>query len=280
MTTPDSVGTNKIYLPLNFFFNRNPGLALPLISMANQQVRIVCNWNNNEGVWSTTPQIDTPSVKFWVNYVFLDQEERDVLSERDQSYLIDQVQFSGTETITSTSPTGTVQRIPLNFKHPVKELVWCFPNDTQSQKQYNFTTKTTPVTEIITVDETEPHLSGGIIRNDATVFSSETADGPLSSMYIEINKSKIAEEQGGKYYNSIQSQQHHTGCPIPGLYSYSFALRPESIKPTGSCNFSRIQDAACFVRTKNATNTLMEMYATNFNVLDIKKGFASLAFSS
>ena len=281
MTTPDSVGTNKIYLPLNFFFNRNPGLALPLISLGNQQVRIVCNWNNDEGIWDTTPKIDTPSVKFWASYVFLDQEERDVMTERDQSYLIDQVQFSGSETITATSPTGTVQRIPLNFKHPVKELVWCFPNDTQTQKQYNYSTKSINVSEIVSVDETEPHLSGGIIRDrGGTNFFSETADGPLSSMYIEINKSKIAEEQGGKYYNSIQSQQHHTGCPIPGLYSYSFALRPESIKPSGSCNFSRIQDAACFVRTKNDTNTLMELYATNFNVLDIKKGFASLAFSS
>ena len=141
MTTPDSVGTNKIYLPLNFFFNRNPGLALPLISLGNQQVRIVCNWNNDEGVWTgvtSTPQVVDSSIKFWANYVFLDQEERNVMTERDQSYLIDQVQFSGSETITATSPTGTVQRIPLNFKHPVKELVWCFPNDTQSQKQYNY----------------------------------------------------------------------------------------------------------------------------------------------
>ena len=283
MTTPDSAGAARIYLPLNFFFNRNPGLALPLISIPNQQVRIVCNWNNNEGIWTgtgSTPQVDAPSVKLWVDYVFLDQEERDVLSEREQSYLIDQVQFSGTETITATSPTGTVQRIPLNFKHPVKELVWCFPNTTQAQKQYNYTTKSTNVTEVAVVDETEPHLSGGVVRNDGGLFFSETTDGPLSSMYIEINKSKIAEEQGGKYFNSIQSQQHHSGCPIPGLYSYSFALQPESIKPTGSCNFSRIQDAACFVRTKNGTNSLMEIFATNFNVLDIKKGFASLAFSS
>ena len=283
MTTPDSVGTNKIYLPLNFFFNRNPGLALPLISLGNQQVRIVCNWNNDEGVWTgvtSTPQVVDSSIKFWANYVFLDQEERNVMTERDQSYLIDQVQFSGSETITATSPAGTVQRIPLNFKHPVKELVWCFPNDTQSQKQYNFTKKSVNVNEVITNGQSEPHLSGGTVRLFNGEIMSETADGPLSSMYIEINKSKVAEEQGGKYYNSVQSQQHHTGCPIPGLYSYSFALRPESIKPTGSCNFSRIQDAACFVRTKNATNTLMELYATNFNVLDIKKGFASLAFSS
>ena len=283
MTTPDSAGTAKIYLPLNFFFNRNPGLALPLISLGNQQVRIVCNWNNDEGIFtgvSSTPQVVDSSIKFWANYVFLDQEERNVMTERDQSYLIDQVQFSGSETITATSPTGTVQRIPLNFKHPVKELVWCFPNDTQSQKQYNFTTKTIyPLLKSPASMKQNPIMSGGIVRSNVA-FYSETADGPLSSMYIEINKSKIAEEQGGKYYNSIQSQQHHTGCPIPGLYSYSFALRPESIKPSGSCNFSRIQDAACFVRTKNATNTLMELYATNFNVLDIKKGFASLAFSS
>ena len=282
MTSPDSAGLSKIYLPLNFFFNRNPGLALPLISIPNQQVRIVFNWNNLEGVWTTVPKVVGSSIKCWVNYIYLDEEERNVMVERDQSYLIDQVQFRGSETITATLATLPVQRVPIEFKHPVKELVWCFPSiDHFDQQQYNFTTADMDVTENVgTGTETEPHMSGGTVRLTATSSFSETANGPLSSMYVEINKSKIAEEQGGKYYNIVQPRQYHTGCPVPGIYSYSFALQPESIKPSGSCNFSRVQDAACFLRTKSATNNIMEMFATNFNVLDIKKGFASLAFSS
>ena len=287
MTSPDSVGTCKIYLPLIFFFNRNPGLALPLVSMPNQQVRIVFNWNNEEAIWTGadgTSTVTPNSIRFWVNYIYLDDEERKIMTDRDQSYLIDQVQFSGGEHIPAVSATGAgavIHRVPLNFKHPVKELVWCFPNPNLPQKQLNFTTHYLGVTEMNHgKNHNEPHLSGGVVRVRRLHVFSETDDGPLQSMYIEINKSKVVEEQGGKYYNSMQPFQYHTGCPIPGLYSYSFALHPEQHRPSGTCNFSRIQDGACFLRIKTTANSIMEIFATNYNVLDIKKGFASLAFSS
>ena len=283
MTSPDSAGTCKIYLPLIFFFNRNPGLALPLVSMPNQQVRLTFNWNNVEGIWATAPQVAPASIKCWVNYIYLDDEERKVMSNREQSYLIDQVQFSGGENIPANAATGagaTVHRVPIDFKHPVKELVWCFPSAATTNAQFNYTDKEINVTEMIDSGQIEPHLSGGVVRLDAGDAFAETTNGPLQSFSLEINKSKVAEEQGGKYYNSMQPFQYHSGCPVPGIYSYSFATKPESIKPTGSCNFSRIQDAACFLRTKNPVNPIMEMFATNFNVLDIKKGFASLAFVS
>ena len=305
MTSADSAGTCRIYLPLIFFFNRNPGLALPLISIPNQQVRVEFEWSslggwlwtNNQG--GTAPLISAPSVKCWANYIYLDKEEREVMSNKEQSYLIDQVQYSGREPISATSavstpgatPVGPTFRVPLNFKHPVKELVWCFP---AYETLGGITTDVTllSISPVITpggATQTEPHLSGGTVRictdgDPAFDFAvSETTDGPLASMHIEINKSKVAEEQGGKYYNSMQPFENHSGCPTPGIYNFSFALDPESIKPTGSCNFSRIEDAACFLRlngTATNRNLNMQMYATNFNVLDIKKGFASLAFSS
>ena len=297
MTSPDGAATKcRVYLPLIFFFNRNPGLALPLVSIPNQQVRLTFNWSPDEGVWATAPEVIDSSIKCWVNYIYLDDEERRVMSDRDQSYLIDQVQYSGGENINSTAEGAAVtpQRIPLNFKHPVKELYWCAPYILAgdiTQRQWNYSIKSLGVTEVLdnttapSTEQTEPHLSGGIVRLGigADTGVSETDDGTLQSLSIEINKSKVAEEQGGKYYNSIQPFQYHSGCPVPGIYSYSFATDPESIKPTGSCNFSRIQDAAAFVRFKTGTTTAnpnMEIFATNFNVLDIKKGFASLAFSS
>ena len=280
MTSPDSAGTCSIYLPLMFFFNRNPGLAMPMVALANQQVKIVCNWNKDEAIWTasdSTPTVLEPTIKLWADYIFLDQDERNVIKNRDQSYLIDQLQFGGIENIESAS---RIQRIPLSFKHPVKEIVWCFPNTAQSQQQYNYTTKPTNVTEKITAGQTEPHMSGGVVRLTDTATISETSDGPLDTMRIEINKHKVTLDRDGNYYNKIQPNQHHTGCPMPGLYSYSFALQPESCKPSGSCNFSRIQEAACYVKAKDLVNPKLEMYATNFNVLDIKQGFASLAFSN
>ena len=305
MTSADSAGTCRIYLPLIFFFNRNPGLALPLISIPNQQVRVEFDWSNSNGgyLWTNPlpigpgipipPVMSAPSIKCWANYIYLDQAEREVMSTKEQTYLIDQVQYSGREPIPATSavstpgatPSGPTFRVPLNFKHPVKELVWCFPfyEDWGAITTAGTIIGTSPVVSGAT--QTEPHLSGGTVRLIQGATSSETADGPLASMHIEINKSKVAEEQGGKYYNSIQPFKNHSGCPTPGLYNFSFALDPESIKPTGSCNFSRIEDAACFIRLNTGAasfppNLNMQMYATNFNVLDIKKGFASLAFSS
>ena len=291
LTSPDSAGTCKIYLPLIFFFNRNPGLALPLVSMPNQQVRLTFNWSPDEAIFNTpggpSYAVAAPSVKCWVNYIYLDDEERKVMSDRNQAYLIDQVQYSGLQNISTTAQTATAtpQRIPLEFKHPVKEIYMCAPFTTISEKQYNFTQTATNVTEVVNAtgsEQTEPHLSGGIVRFDQNVSRSETTNGTLRSLSIEINKSKIAEEQGPKYYNSMQSSQYHSGCPVPGIYSYSFATKPESIKPTGSCNFSRIQDAAAHIRYNGtgADNPNLEIFATNFNVLDIKKGFASLAFVS
>ena len=303
MITPDSAGEVNVYLPLLFFFNRNPGLALPLVSMANQQVRIVCNWSNANvnGVWDSIGVVDfkPETIKFWASYIYLDEEERTMMSTRNQSYLIEQLQYSGTENIPATAALstkaaagttiiGSAHRVPLNFKHPVKELVWCFPQKTGSHapddKLYNFTTDVTAgsvLSLVPTTADAQPHLSGGLPRLAGVI--GESAVGPLVTMEMELNKSKIVEQQESKYFNSMQPFDYHSGCPMPGVYSYSFALDPESSNPTGSCNFSRIEDAACFVRIeRNAriNNNDMEMFATNFNVLDIKKGFASLAFSS
>ena len=118
LVCPDSRGINSIKLPLIFFFNRTPGLALPLLAMT-QQVRLSFNWSSDIA-WE---QIIPATVRCSANYIYLDTDERDFMKSNSQAYLIEQVQYGGSELIESTSPT----RVGLNFKHPVKQLVWCFP---------------------------------------------------------------------------------------------------------------------------------------------------------
>ena len=83
----------------------------------------------------------------------------------------------------------------------------------------------------------------------------------------------------------MQTYWHHTGTPYPGIYCYSFALNPEEHQPSGSCNFSRIDNVQVDVRVKagitltQAANTL-EMYAVNYNILRIQSGMGGLAFSN
>jgi hypothetical protein len=76
--------------------------------------------------------------------------------------------------------------------------------------------------------------------------------------------------------------QHHSGCPYPGIYSYSFALKPEEHQPSGTCNFSRIDNAqvAITLKSDTAQSTTLNMFATNYNVLRIQSGMGGLAFSN
>ena len=105
------------YLPFIFFFNRNPGLALPLIALQYHEVTLDITWRSNMANF-----VDPDSVRCWANYIFLDKKERQIFAKKSHNYLIEQVQFTGHEGITANEST----KIRLHYHHPVKELVWCF----------------------------------------------------------------------------------------------------------------------------------------------------------
>jgi hypothetical protein len=74
---------------------------------------------------------------------------------------------------------------------------------------------------------------------------------------------------------------YHTGTPYPGIYVYSFALQPEEHQPTGTCNFSRIDNAQVSVALKTGSQaTLQKLFAVNYNILRIQSGMGGLAFSN
>ena len=111
------VDQQTCYLPLIFFFNRNPGLALPLVALQYHEVQLVFTW------LSTLSTSVTPStIRCWSNYMFLDTKERRMFASKNHEYLIEQLQFTGTSVATS----GSLKNIRITFNHPVKELVWCF----------------------------------------------------------------------------------------------------------------------------------------------------------
>jgi hypothetical protein len=79
----------------------------------------------------------------------------------------------------------------------------------------------------------------------------------------------------------VQPYNHHSGAPSPGIYSYSFALKPEEHQPTGTCNFSRIDNAQVSVTGPGCViNSSQDMFAVNYNVLRIQSGMGGLAFSN
>jgi hypothetical protein len=276
-------GTGAVYLPLIFFFNRNPGLYLPLIALQYHEVRIDIDLASD-----FTEFLNASVFKVWANYVYLDTEERRRFAQKGHEYLIEQVQHTGTDTV---DPANTKQ-VRLSYNHPVKELVWCFSNTAAKSSLWNFT-KNNLVTDIVLQSN---QTANGLDANCfvpisnlgtpmyATELSSkaytEEASGQLETFKLVLNGQDRFKEQKGKYFNQVQPYNHHSGCPAPGVYSYSFALKPEEHQPTGTCNFSRIDNAQVAVKMAAGTATSMHMFATNYNVLRIQSGMGGLAFSN
>jgi hypothetical protein len=258
---------------------------------------------------------NTKSVKVWGNYVYLDTEERRRFAQKGHEYLIEQVQHTGADSVSS----ATTKTVRLSYNHPVKELVWCV-NDAKSSgstAQGNEMWAFCAGPELVTATNdislgcnagvvgssnvaVEPHKCGAphlLVGNVAaecqlvesgsvTVAHADGAPGvqigPLNTFKLVLNGQDRFKEQSGRYFNQYQPLQHHSGNPMAGVYAYSFALKPEEHQPTGSCNFSRIDNAQVQLTFKEQTSATaqLSMFATNYNVLKIQSGMGGLAFSN
>jgi hypothetical protein len=123
--TTSTIDAIDVYVPLEFWFCRNIGLALPLIALQYHEVKV-----NIE--FASTTDLVVNSADLWVDYVFLDTDERRRFAQLSHEYLIEQVQHTGAESASS--------KLKLNFNHPVKELVWVTRDDANLTlaTQFNF----------------------------------------------------------------------------------------------------------------------------------------------
>ena len=282
-----------LYIPLEFWFNRHTGLALPLIALQYHEVKInvefntlqyLCNINpsatavgNGAGsvasVLSNIGNAGLVACSLYVDYVYLDTEERRRFAQVAHEYLIEQLQFTGTESVTSTS-----NKIQLSFNHPCKELVWVVQNPS--------------------------YIDCNSIWNSPWRYTDSQLSNPVAVAKIQLNGQDRFTEREGSYFNYVQPFQHHTNTPSTGINVYSFALKPEDLQPSGSCNFSRIDNAVLNLTLTPATfatnissldterspdGTLpdskqtsanVNIYATNYNVLRIMSGMGGLAYSN
>ena len=228
----------KCRVPLQFWFNRNPGLALPLIALQYHEVKVSVTFANAE--------ITPSNVELWADYIYLDTDERRRFAQVSHEYLIEQVQH--------TSNTGP--SIDLNFNHPVKELVWT-----------------------------------GNVASDGT-----RTVLPSGNTKLVLNGHDRFAERPPQYFTQTQVWQHHTGTPVncadgtagalkasvDEIAVYSFALKPEEHQPSGTCNFSRIDNAQLKIAGNGntaGTNTI-NVYAVNYNVLRVMSGMGGLAYSN
>jgi hypothetical protein len=319
-TVTAALSPSKVYLPLLFFFNRNPGLYLPLIALQYHEVRLDFDLTNYYSLYFGTNQ-----VQVWANYVYLDTEERRRFAQKGHEYLIEQVQHTGGDSIASAVSSETSPAlIRLSFNHPVKEFIWCYQNALTTTSigaasnyngMWNFCSNTANVNltcnvggYVASTNYLLPHLAGcphlysnGVVSTattanafwieEGTPLPGQFEVGPLYSFKIVLNGQDRFAAQAGKYFNQYQPLQYHTGTPYPGVYVYSFALKPEEHQPTGTCNFSRIDNAQVAVNLKSqafstagAPNTqgscVQKLFAINYNILRIQSGMGGLAFSN
>jgi len=299
--TLNATNTPRVYLPLLFFFNRNPGLYLPLIALQYHEVRLDFDLTTYYSSYFTT------DFQVWANYVYLDTEERRRFAQKGHEYLIEQVQHTGGDSIATVNDSA--QLVRLSFNHPVKELIWCYSNATSSvvNSMWNFSTGTSNIHMTCTsnaqvLGATMPHMVGcphltasgntlsgsnvfwieeGVALTNGVAAGGGYEVGPLNQFKLILNGQDRFKEQLGKYFNQYQPYVYHTGTPYVGIYCYSFALQPEEHQPTGTCNFSRIDNAQVSVALKAGSQaTLQKLFAVNYNILRIQSGMGGLAFSN
>ena len=261
--------SHTFYVPLAFWFNRNPGLALPLIALQYHEVKFNFQFSSVANIFSgaSTTVFDSKagdndadpatgaaagtvnSIKMFVDYIYLDTEERRRFAQQSHEYLIDQLQYTGA--VSRTSGAGASQSLRLDFNHPCKELVWVERNLTANVGLCNF--------------EADMGKQGG-------------------SALLQLNGHDRFAKRPMNYFTRVQPLQHHTNVPFGDRIGvYSFGLRPEDHQPSGTCNFSRIDNATLQLTLNDAEHgdgSEFQVYATNYNVLRIMSGMGGLAYSN
>jgi hypothetical protein len=269
----------KLYIPLQFWFCRHNGLAIPLVSLRYHDVQINVKFRKLEECAYIEPgytlfeALHIEYASLFVDYIYLDSSERQRFARASHEYLIEQVQQEEYKNFVSINNYAS-----LNFVHPCKELIWTCQANRYKQN---------------------PTDSNHILNPSNYSYSKEGIGNPIIDAKLEFNTHLRIAKLDGNYFNNVQPYQNHSNTPSPGINIYSFAIKPEQHQPSGTVNFSRINyivmhltlDEKIFINENDKLaigeelNKLMEgiivtFYAPNYNVLRIMSGMAGLAFSS
>jgi hypothetical protein len=365
-----------LYIPLLFWFCKNPGLALPLLALQFSEVKITVDFRPiAECLWAVTDLAETnngrnvaaanaynqslASASIYVDYVFLDIDERTRLAAEPADYLITQLMYPGEESVgTSTA------RVKLNLNHPVKELIFVVQPDVNTDycgsmqagstlfkllgaQPFNYTDALDALPNSVAAFGAPAATNGpaGVIDGSG-LFAQAGANGaqaaglpwglsnmtttatgfvyspfgnaaqgmtlpaessvsdagtfvlaetalnmhcygvnPVVVAKIQLNGGDRFSEREGTYFDQVQPFQHHTGSGETGINVYSFALRPQDDQPSGTCNFSRIDNAILQLvlsanAVQNTATAKVRYYAVNINSLRVTGGVAGPAWAA
>ena len=354
-TITDEADAPYLNVPLQFWFCRNPALALPIVAMSLHEIRLQIEFGSLEDITSSYIPSNTSSPEYeliipddtntndsdiglyssqqnmecevWATYYHLDSDERRQLVQNPLEYLIEQVQHKGAYrpvggTIkrynpepdsapdTSSDPLPAYQkqtfdikniRYDLGFANPVKELIWGIR----------------PILDVPVDDDTVTLTN----KRTRTKIGFGQFWGEFDSGVVRFNGQDRMKDRPDDHFLLTQNYQRHTRVPrynkltgasqitvssaesgsvySPRIYTYSFGLNPEQHQPSGTANFTKLDDAFLDIRGITITDPItyqpadalqsisnyfngleLVVYATSYNVFRVKDGMAGLAFDS
>lgn len=283
----DSSHNRRLYVPLPFWFTQTSGNALPVVSLqfhgiqlhvcfADLQscVQTSCNMNKNNPVLVLKKQNRNPLVEqdlralVETTYVYLDIDERDRFATGSFEQLITQVQAY--QICTKSSQV----RMSLNFNHPIIELIWAVRRKCQDSV------------------------------NNWCCYAGRNLEDPIRLVHLKLNNLPRFAPKEGRYFRLVQPFQHHSCIPETFVYCWSAALHPEEAQPSGSVNFSRIdnveltfdmqedidqvprarrvssaEQSQCNLRPVSGDFTVL-VFARSWNILRYREGLGGLAYSN
>lgn len=260
----NATATKRLYVPLQFWFCRNPGLAIPLVALQYHEVKINIQFRQLSELTRSDVEITTApqdsagdtatftSATLYCDYVYLDNDERTRFGQNSHEYLIEQVQFLGNKEVTASTAS---QRVKLQFNNPVKEIMWAVTTDANAAINT---------------------LTGNRLMN----FSSTSGADTFATMKVEFNGTARFSPRNADYFRTVQPHDVHSGIPRKHCYCYSFGYKPEEHQPTGQVNMSRLDTVSMMFTytSSDVVSSLMKVYAINYNVLRFVSGMAGLSF--
>jgi hypothetical protein len=192
----------------------------------------------------------------WGDFIYLDTEERKRFVSSRHEYLIEQVQIQKRYPIPQNVTNISV---PLNFNHPMKEIIWVVQQDRMmsGHEWFNY---------------------GSRMLNEFGIPNLDL----ITSAVLQFDGFDRFERQSAEYFRLVQPWQRHTAIPNDFIYVYSFSLAPEAEQPQGSCNASRLDSIVLALEMNASVQSRPSgttVYATNYNVLRIVSGLGGLLFT-
>ena len=248
-------------IPLHFWFCNNPELALPIVALQYHSISIELELRPFNELWLSSdgnPPKGSYNIMKSILYtenIYLDREERIFFAQNTHTYLIKQLQTS----VHPVRNNNNQLRIPLDFNHPIIELIWVYQRND--------------------INIIKSEQGNDWFNYSVDLFHEQPHREPMINAQLIFNGLDRTEKHSAKYYRLLQPFKKHTAVPDNYIYCYSFSLYPENIDPSGSCNFSRIDNAELHIELReDIPSGFIKVFAVNYNILKIESGMGGIEF--